>query len=133
MADQGPEQGHRSALAELRVSAEDAIRTVTVLGEVDISNVGDLEEQVLDLPNDSLGVVLDLGEATFIDSATIRMLFAVRKRLTLRRQRLVLVSPPGSPVRRVLDLVGYPLEEHTVQPSVEGARTALQVPGTNLD
>jgi anti-sigma B factor antagonist len=50
-------------------------------------------------------IVLDLCEASFIDSAGISTLLNGVRRLTRQRRRLVIVCPPG-PVRRVFEILG---------------------------
>ena len=47
------------------------VRVVQVAGELDMSNVGALRDATSALPNDALGIVVDLRGASFIDSATI--------------------------------------------------------------
>ena len=69
--------------------------------ELDISNVGTLEDVTFDLPNDALGIVLDLSSATYIDSATLGLLFRLHRSLKRRGQALRVVCPPGSSARRV--------------------------------
>jgi anti-anti-sigma factor len=116
----------RSALAETRVADDGGVLMVTVEGEIDISNVQLIEDQVIDLGNDALGLVLDLAAVSFIDSATIRMLFKAHKRLARRGQDFIVVSLDDSPIRRVLELTGYPKEEEMVQTSAEHAAKAIR-------
>ena len=88
----------RSALplARIRVSDKDGVRTVKVAGEIDLSNLEDLERAVLKIPNHMLGVLLDLSQARYIDSSTVQLLYRLRNRVHRRRQRLSVVSPDGS-------------------------------------
>lgn len=58
------------------------------------------------ISNASEGLVLDLAETRFLDSAGIDMIFELREQLANRRQRLALVAPETAPLRRVLELTG---------------------------
>jgi anti-anti-sigma factor len=95
------------ALAEFEVAEREGVRIVAVAGELDISNVNALEDATFDLPNDALGMVLDLSAATYIDSATLGLLFKLNRGLERRGQSLRVVCPPGSSARRVLELTGF--------------------------
>jgi anti-anti-sigma factor len=83
------------------------VHVVEVRGEIDISNIAALKAAVFALPNDALGLVLDLEHATFIDSATIGLLFELRRSLQRCCQALRVVCAPDSPAQRVLELVGF--------------------------
>jgi anti-sigma B factor antagonist len=107
----GPERDesrqHAVALVDIERFEHEGVRLVTVAGELDISNVGALEEAAFDLPNEWLGVVLDLSAATYIDSSTLGLLFKLQHSLQRRGQALSVVCTPGSSARRVLELTGF--------------------------
>jgi anti-anti-sigma factor len=93
--------------AEIDVRDGD-VRTVVVSGEVDMANVSELESSVLgDLSNRALGVVLDLTQTTYIDSAAVGQLYAARRRLARRSLALRVITRPGTHAHRVLELTGY--------------------------
>lgn len=94
-------------LAEIEGFDDDGVLVVTVTGELDVSNVESLADVAYDLPNDALGLVLDLCAATYIDSATIGLLFKLHGALRRRGQALRVVCGPGSSARRVLELTGF--------------------------
>jgi anti-anti-sigma factor len=74
-------------------------------GELDASNVDAVQASLLEsVGNDTSGLVLDLTSTTYLDSAGVRILFDLARRLRTRRQELRLVVPPGGVVRRVLVL-----------------------------
>ena len=50
--------------------------------------------------------ILDLSHVTYVDSAGIRVMFDLWRRLKDHQQRLILVVPEGSGVRRSLALGG---------------------------
>ena len=95
------------ALVEIDRDEHDGVRVVAVAGELDISNVASLEQATFDLPNEALGMVLDLSATTFIDSATIGLLFDLHGALARRGQPLRVVCSQGAPARRVLDLMSF--------------------------
>jgi anti-anti-sigma factor len=97
-------------LAEIELAEREGVRVVTVAGELDISNVGALEDATFDLPNKALGIVLDLSAATYIDSATLGLLFKLHRDLKRRGQALRVVCPPGSSAQRVLELTAFERE-----------------------
>jgi anti-anti-sigma factor len=74
-------------------------------GEVDMTNAAHVRDELLaSIPNDALGLVLDLGECRYLDSAAIEVVFDMARRMRRRRQDLRLVVPPSSPLKRVLEL-----------------------------
>ncbi|WP_086827128.1 STAS domain-containing protein [Allokutzneria sp. NRRL B-24872] len=77
---------------------EDGVRTVTVVGEVDFANAGELEAEFGDV---GARVVVDLLGATYLDSAGLRVLFA-----QARDRRLELVLRKGNAVEQVVALSG---------------------------
>lgn len=101
-----------TALAEIERGEREGVRVVAVVGEVDVSNVGALEGAAHGLSNQALGVVVDLSRATYIDSATIGVLFRLRRRLHRRGQMLRVICAPGSGAWRVLELTGFDRHLH---------------------
>ncbi len=94
-------------LAEFERVEDGGVLIVSVSGELDVSNVEALAEIAYGLPNTALGLVLDLAGATYIDSATIGLLFKLHAALRRRGQALRVVCPKGSNARRVLELTGF--------------------------
>jgi anti-anti-sigma factor len=94
-----------NAPAEIAVERRGGAIVARLGGEVDMTNSGYVrEELVRAIPKDALGLVLDLGSCRYLDSAAIEVVFDVARRLGRRRQALVVSLPPGSPLRRVLEL-----------------------------
>jgi anti-anti-sigma factor len=91
-----------------RVDVEQhADRTITTItGEVDISNIDAVRAKFEHHLDTASCHVVDLSHTTYLDSAAIALLFDASKRLQERRQVLMIVTPRGSPVRRLLDLTG---------------------------
>ena len=77
------------------------------LGDLDVETAVSLREAAMDhVGNDLCGLVVDLAAVTYLDSAGLRVLFAIASRLEDHRQRLALVVPPGALMHRTLSVVG---------------------------
>lgn len=117
-------------LAQLDLRHEGHALVASVDGEVDISNAAELEAAMsASLPNDALGIVLDLSRTTYIDSAGVHFLFGLGARLVRRRQQLRLVVGHDSPIRRVLKLTGvnWTLQQDpTVEDSLRKMRAEVR-------
>ncbi len=75
--------------------------------EFEISTANGIRDELLDaLSNRDHGIVIDLQEVSFMDSAGINVLFEVAERLGARQQRVAVVLPERAVVRRVAELVG---------------------------
>ncbi len=94
-------------LAEIEQAERDGVHTLAVSGELDISNVGLLRDAVAQAPADSLGLVVDLSKATFVDSATVGFLFELKHDLEQRTHALRVVAPKGTPAERVLSMTAF--------------------------
>ena len=74
-------------------------------GEVDLSNAQSVRERLLSaVPNTATALVLDLSATEYMDSSGIRLIFELAERLRSRGQRLEIVVPGDSFVKRVLVL-----------------------------
>jgi anti-sigma B factor antagonist len=107
----------RDRLSDVDFEArDDDVLVARIGGEVDGSNAVELGRALGEkLPSSAHGLVVDLSDVAYMDSAGIELLFALARRLGDRRQRLALSVPAGSPVRRVLEICDIgnvaPLEE----------------------
>ena len=90
-------------------------------GELDMSNCSYVREELMrSIPADSEGMVVDLGETLYLDSAAIELLFELARRLGRHRQELRIAMPGDSPLRRVLELTDVRAVA-PVHPTVRGA------------
>lgn len=98
--------GHQGAGDLARVTAADYGRALVVAlsGEIDISNIDPVAEVIYAQPNSDDGLVIDLTEVTYLDSTAVSLLHDLAMRLRRRAQRLIVVSPQGTPPRRILEL-----------------------------
>jgi anti-anti-sigma factor len=91
--------------ADIAIEREGGVVIARLTGEVDMTNASYVRDELTRaIPNDALGLVVDLAGTRYLDSAAIELLFELARRLQLRRQQLRLALPPSSPLRRVLIL-----------------------------
>lgn len=94
--------------ATVVVRPEDACVRIGISGEIDLENAETVEEQLAAaIPNQTTAVVLELASLEYLDSAGLRVLFALAARLEVLQILLRVDVPPGSPARRVLQLSGF--------------------------
>lgn len=76
-------------------------------GDIDMANAAGLEQSALAaMLNSDNGLTVDLGLVTYLDSAGIRSLLNMRRLLEDRQQRLLLVVPSDSVLRKALEIGG---------------------------
>src|SRR3954453_3475297 len=85
------------------------IWVVSLLGEHDISMVDELRDRLAEAFTSDPRLIIDLTEATFVDSTVLGVLFAVVKQSTSAAagETLALVIAPGSTVERPIALAGF--------------------------
>lgn len=110
-------------IADLQLSSRDGIVIARVTGEIDMSNATDLRTAITEAtPNDALGVVLDLSDVDYIDSAGIHLLYRLGESLRNRGQTLRVVIPPNSAASDALSLAGIKRHVDVVEEVDEGVR-----------
>ena len=96
-------------LARFTVEPGEAVAILRVDGEVDMSNAEELAAAMDQAAGKGSTVALDLSGTTYLDSAGIRLLFNLAKRLQTQRRRVRVIVPEDSPIRAVLEITGVPL------------------------
>jgi len=82
---------------------------VRLVGEIDLDNAGAVQLEINSaIANHVSAVLLDLTGISYLDSAGLRILFRLAGRLRTLQMRLDVLAPLDSPVRRVLELSGFP-------------------------
>ena len=104
-----------SELSEVEVVARDGVPVVRVSGEIDLSNADAVLRSIeAAIDQQAPGLVVDLRELEFLDSAGVRLLFEAARLVTVVGGRFVALVGPGSPALRVLELAEatslFPLE-----------------------
>jgi anti-anti-sigma factor len=108
-----------SDLARIRLRRVENHVVAHISGEIDLANASELELELADsVPNDALGLVVDISEVGYLDSAGVRLVFGLAESLRRRGQRLALALPPTAPIRRVLELSGIE-QAIPIAPTVE--------------
>jgi anti-anti-sigma factor len=96
-------------LEELSFRHSGDILFAAVEGEIDLSNAATVEERILEaVPNTASALVVDLTHTEYLDSSGVHLIFELAERLRSRGQRLELVVPDNSLIRRVLVLTEVP-------------------------
>lgn len=94
--------------ATVHVTHADGALTIDVAGEIDMVNATTVHQQLLDaVSNQETAVRVDLSGLTFMDSAGLRILFALADRLELLQIQLDVVVPAHSIPRRAMELAGF--------------------------
>jgi anti-anti-sigma factor len=110
-------------LADLRLESRDEVLIARVVGEIDMSNAADLRTAITEAtPSAAAGVVLDLSDVDYIDSAGIHLLYRLGEVLRTRGQALRVVVPPTSATSDALRLAGVKRHVDVVEELNEGLR-----------
>ena len=89
-----------------QITIDDGVVVAALPEEIDLANARGITSLVAAaVPNEAVGLVLDLSGTTYLDSSGVHLIFDLADRLGARQQRLVLAVPETSNVRRVLELV----------------------------
>lgn len=95
-----------TAHVEVRARDETSVE-IAMSGEIDLSNAVSVQDGVFSaITNHLVSVRIDLSGVTYLDSAGLRILFALADRLRLLQTSCTVVAPVGSPTRRVIELSG---------------------------
>jgi anti-anti-sigma factor len=96
-----------STVVRVREERHDGAVVAVIEGEVDAVSVGEVAISLRRIVENQLyRVVIDLTGVSYLDSAGINLLFSVGGDVRARQQELHLVIRPGSPIERMLHIVG---------------------------
>ena len=104
----------QSDLLEIRTAGPGAL---TLIGEVDASNMGVVTEVVGSAADDEGRLLIDMAGIVFIDFAGLRAIHELSRRIGRDGGKLILVSPPTI-ARRMVELLGA--ESLTVEEGLTG-------------
>lgn len=115
-------------MAEIRVEREDENVVAVLTGEVDMSNAATVRQEIAEsvTPDDD-ALIIDMSGLSFIDSAGLHAMIELGTVLDERRQQLMLCLPPGSTIRRAIEIIGLPraISIHSDRgEAMEAARTS---------
>ena len=112
----------------VQLEVVDGIPVVAVDGEVDLANVGELNDSLRSAgERDAGAVVVCLERANYFDSAAIHALISCRARLSTNRQRFLVVQPATPAGRRILEIAGLAREDAFLPSREEALDRARQV------
>jgi len=95
------------SLADVRIDNDGRTLFAVITGEVDMSNAPSIRLQIAEsVTPEHDALIVDLSELSFIDSAGLHALIELGTVLDERRQQLLLCVPPGSQIRRAIEIVG---------------------------
>ena len=107
------------------VSLSDAgYARILVAGDHDISTIPILTAASTEAIELSAAVVVDLGQATFVDSAVVHWLLTTLEHVERTGGSTAIVAPPGSTSRHVLEVLGL-TDRMPLADSLAGAPAAL--------
>jgi anti-anti-sigma factor len=113
-----------TTMIRVDVERRDGSAVARLDGELDTATVGDVAAKLRQLvANDQLRLIVDLVAVTYLDSAGINLLYAVGGELRVRQLELHLVVAPGSPIERMLTIVGA-TSAFPVHPTLDEALAA---------
>jgi anti-anti-sigma factor len=96
-----------SPLADVTFETLEGVVVARVEGELDMSNASELGASITaKVPSDARGLVLDLADVGYVDSAGIHVFFELRERLRRRGQEIRLALAADSPVATALEYAG---------------------------
>ena len=96
-----------STLVRVREERHDGTVVAIIEGEMDTASISEVAVRLRRLvENQLMRIVIDLTGVSYLDSAGINLLFAVGGDVRARQQELHLVVGPGSPIERMLQIVG---------------------------
>ena len=106
---------------------EGSVPVALVHGEIDLANARRMRDAVIALvAEDAPGLIVDLADVPYLDSAGIQALFDVVRHLREREQVLAVVVPATSPLRRVLKITGFQEAAPICDSTSEAAKHLLE-------
>ena len=79
---------------------------IRVSGDIDLANVSHLEDVLKSGLKSGRGIIVDLHEVRYIDSAGFKLLFAYQIHAVEHGQRMVATEPTAN-IRRVFEIVRF--------------------------
>ena len=112
-------------LADLHLEQDGQVVCASLTGDVDLSNAGSLRAELTGATsNHALGLIVDLTDVDYLDSAGLHLLHHLREDVVSRGQRFRLVIPSGSIAYATMRLAGLDWHAEIVE-TVGDARQAI--------
>ena len=104
--------------AALKLESEDGNHLLYLSGDIDFSNTERLETEIGGAVVGADSIVIDLEEVEFLDSSGLRLLKRLSVLATEADANFVVVAPPNSVARSVIEIVGMS-DEMAVKDSLQ--------------
>jgi len=111
-------------LSGVHVFARDGVPIVRLEGEIDLSNADSLFSTLARVGATGQGLIVDLSDVDYLDSAGVRLLFRLARALAEEDRVLRAVVPANATIRRVLELANME-EQIAVDESEEAALASV--------
>lgn len=95
-------------LARMAVHEHDGVAVVCLSGEIDTANLPEVGDRLGAIATGG-GLVVDLSEVTYLNSAAVKLLYDLSERMRQRQQQLRLVLTETAPMRTVFQLLRFDL------------------------
>lgn len=90
---------------EIKKQMEQDTIVIRITGEVDSSNVSDLEKSLLDAVSGQSDVIIDLGELEYVSSAGLRVFLMIQKKMN--EQGKLLIRNMNEEVLDIFTVTGF--------------------------
>lgn len=89
----------------IELSTRDSVVVATLSEDIDAASASELGQCLRDaVPSDADGLLVDLSNVRYVDSAGVRMFFMLAGQLDTCRQSLGISLPDDSPVQRLMTI-----------------------------
>jgi anti-anti-sigma factor len=102
------------------------VSVVRLGGEIDASSISEVGDSLVDIAAGQ-GLIIDLSEVTYLNSAMVKLLFDLSEMMRKRQRQLRLVMTEVAPMKRMFQLLKFDLVvplhsslEDALQSHVEG-------------
>lgn len=95
-------------LMSMAVQLHNGVSIVRLGGEIDASNIPEVGVSLRAIAAGQ-GMIVDLSEVTYLNSAMVKLLFDLSEMMRRRHQQLRLVMIEGAPMRTVFQLLKFDL------------------------
>jgi anti-anti-sigma factor len=97
-------------LATVEVEKQDDVSVARLHGEIDTSNVSEIGDALTAASgHGSQGMVVDLSEVAYLNSASVKLLFDLAEDMRKRHQQMRLVMTETAPMRELILLLKFDL------------------------
>lgn len=120
-------------MPSIEVERHESVPVATIAGDVDVVIATQVRNRLLEaVHNRDSGLVIDLSQVPYVDSAGINVLFELAERLGARQLQLGVVALGDSFVERILKIVDL-TSVAKVSPNLDDALAHMAAPCADAD